>query len=326
MSCTLTIESLDEVASSWDEWRHSLKWGSIFVIPAWLKAWWHAFGRGAELHLGLMREGDEIVGFAPLQVKDKIASFVGSGDVCDYLDFAIAPGRETEFFELLLEDLRSQGVNKLVLAPVRPDSTVLTRLTDVAGARGYEILQRPEDVSIELDLPATWEEYLAGLKPKQRHEVRRKLRRLWLADSAEYHCLAIGGEAERHMDAFLKLFALTEPEKAGFMNSTMESFFRALATSMAEIELLRMGMLKVANAEAAMTIGFDYGGSYYLYNSAYDPGFSHLSVGLLCKVLCLKDSIERGRTRWDFLKGSEPYKYQLGGHEVPIYACDIAIA
>ncbi|HUX48276.1 MAG TPA: GNAT family N-acetyltransferase, partial [Dehalococcoidia bacterium] len=76
---------------------------------------------------------------------------------------------------------------------------------------------------------------------------------------------------------------------------------------------------------AAMTMGFDYNGSHYLYNSAYDPQFNHLSVGLLCKILCLKESIEKGRKKWNFLKGGEPYKYQLGGQEVPLYSCQIII-
>jgi len=46
-------------------------------------------------------------------------------------------------------------------------------------------------------------------------------------------------------------------------------------------------------------------------------------VGLLCKVLCIKDSIERGKKRFDFLKGQEAYKYRLGGREVPISNCQI---
>jgi CelD/BcsL family acetyltransferase involved in cellulose biosynthesis len=50
-----------------------------------------------------------------------------------------------------------------------------------------------------------------------------------------------------------------------------------------------------------------------------------LSVGLLSKVLCIKDSIERGKKRFDFLKGREAYKYRLGGREVPIYNCQIVL-
>jgi len=123
----------------------------------------------------------------------------------------------------------------------------------------------------------------------------------------------------------LRLFSLSQDEKASFMNPKMQSFFRSLAKAMAEIGLLRLGIIQLDNVPAAMTIGFDYNDSHYLYNSAYDPQFSHLSVGLLCKVLCLKESIEKGRKKWDFLKGGEPYKYQLGGQEIPIYGCQITI-
>ena len=127
------------------------------------------------------------------------------------------------------------------------------------------------------------------------------------------------------MDTFLKLFALSQEEKASFMTARMESFFRALAKAMAEIGLLRFGVLEVDGIPTAMTMNFDYNGSIYLYNSAYNPQYNSLSVGLLCKLLCLKESIEQGRVKWDFLKGGEPYKYQIGGREIPLYSCQITI-
>jgi len=325
MSYNLTVESLDSLTSSWDELRRCLRWDSIFVLPAWLKAWWEAFGGEAELYLRMLRQGGKIIGFAPLLVNEETASFIGSADICDYLDFVIVPGGERDFFKVLLDDLREKGIKKLDLRPLRPDSTVLIQLVSVAKNRGYEVTCHPEDVSLELDLPATWNEYLAILKNKQRHEVSRKLRRLWEAGSVEHRCVEVGREVEDYLDIFLKLFSLSKDEKASFMNHNRESFFRSLAKAMAEIGLLRMGILQVDKMPAAMTIGFDYDGSHYLYNSAYDPQFSYLSVGLLCKVLCLKDSIEKGRRKWNFLRGGEPYKYRLGGHEVPLYSCQITI-
>ena len=326
MSYTLAAESLDDITSSWDNLRHCLKWGSVFVLPAWLKVWWEAFGREGELYLRTLRQGEKILGFAPLLVDKGTASFVGSADVCDYLDFAITPGRERDFFKVLVDDLKKQGIKKLDLRPLRPDSTVLAQLVSIAQNYGYEVTCRPEDVSLELDLPTTWNEYLAILKSKQRHEVRRKLRRLWKAGSVEHRCVEVGQEVEAYLDIFLKLFSLSKDEKASFMNDNRESFFRSLAKAMAEIGLLRLGILQLNKVPAAMTIGFDYNGSHYLYNSAYDPQFSYLSVGLLCKVLCLKESIEKGKKKWNFLKGGEPYKYQLGGQEVPLYSCQITIA
>jgi hypothetical protein len=50
-----------------------------------------------------------------------------------------------------------------------------------------------------------------------------------------------------------------------------------------------------------------------------------LSAGLLSKVLCIKESIKLGRKKWDFLKGAEKYKYQLGGSEIKLYNYQIAI-
>ena len=326
MSYTLTVESLDDITSSWDNLRHCLKWRSIFVLPAWLKVWWEAFGGEGEPYLRTLRQGQKIIGFAPLLVDKGTASFVGSADVCDYLDFAITPGRERDFFKILLDDLKEQGINKLDLRPLRPDSTVLAQLVSIVQNRGYEVTCLSEDVSLELDLPATWNEYLAILKSKQRHEVRRKLRRLWKAGSVEHRCVEVGQEVEDYSDIFLKLFSLSKDEKASFMNHNRESFFRSLAKAMAEIGLLRLGILQLDKVPVAMTMGFDYNGSHYLYNSAYDPQFSYLSVGLLCKVLCLKESIEKGKKKWNFLKGGEPYKYQLGGREVPLYSCQITIA
>ena len=68
----------------------------------------------------------------------------------------------------------------------------------------------------------------------------------------------------------------------------------------------------------ASCICFDYAGSYLLYNSGYDPNYSALSVGLLNKALCVRDAIEKGRDTFNFLKGSERYKYNLGAKDMAV--------
>jgi CelD/BcsL family acetyltransferase involved in cellulose biosynthesis len=325
MKFTIAEDTLANLTSYWTNAKHSLNWSSVFVSPHWLKVWWQVFGSGSELFLRVVWRGQDIVGIAPLLIKERTAYFIGSADVCDYLDFVIVPGMEKDFFNTLLDDLREKGINHLSQESVRPDSTVLTQLTDVARESGYEVVCSPEDVSLELDLPSTWDEYLAILTAKQRHEVRRKLRRLSEAGNVAHRCLEAGPEVEDYMETFLKLFPLSREDKANFMTPRMESFFKSLAKTMAEIGLLRFGIIELNNQPVAMTMGFDYHDVHYLYNSAYDTRFNYLSVGLLCKVLCLKESIEKGKKKWDFLKGGEPYKYHLGGIEVPLYRCQITI-
>ncbi|MBA7641141.1 hypothetical protein ES703_48814 [subsurface metagenome] len=326
MSYTITQESFDSLASYWVNSSYSLKWNSVFVLPAWLKVWWQEFGAETEPYLGAVRQSEKIIGIAPLLMREGRASIIGSANVCDYLDFIVAPGMERDFFNVLLDDLSGKGIDSLDLRPLRPDSTVLTNLVDIARNRKYEVLCHPEDVSLELDLPSTWDEYLAILTTKQRHEVRRKLRRLGEAGEVKHRCVEVGrGEVGDYTNTFLKLFSLSREEKANFMTPEMESFFRSLAEAMAEIGLLKFGIVELDTLPVAMTVGFDYNDSHYLYNSAYDPQYNSLSVGLLCKVLCIKESIEKGKKKWDFLKGGESYKYHIGGREVSLYRCQITI-
>ncbi len=94
MSYTYAPQSFDSLESSWNDLRHQLGWDSVFVLPRWLKVWWQAFGEGSKLYLFDVKENKNIIGIAPLMVKEGKASFIGSADVCDYMDFMVAPGKE----------------------------------------------------------------------------------------------------------------------------------------------------------------------------------------------------------------------------------------
>jgi CelD/BcsL family acetyltransferase involved in cellulose biosynthesis len=118
---------------------------------------------------------------------------------------------------------------------------------------------------------------------------------------------------------------MNRADKAAFMTGQMASFFRSLAEAMAEEEMLRLFFLDLDNRPAAAVMCFDYNMKVYLYNNAYDHRFRALSVGLLSKVLSMRDSIERGKRTYDFLKGGEPYKYRLGGRPVRVYRCMVAL-
>jgi CelD/BcsL family acetyltransferase involved in cellulose biosynthesis len=326
MRYTVTEESLTNLGTYWSDSRDNLNWASVFVAPGWFQVWWQIFGSGAELFLRGVWQGQNIIGIAPLLIEGKTASFIGSADVCDYLDFVVTPGMEPDFFDILLNDLREQGINNLDLKLVRNDSTVLTSLAGIARKkRGCEVVCTPEDVSLEMDLPSTWEEYLAVLTAKQRHEVRRKMRRLSEVGKVDYYFIEDSAAVPAAMDIFLKMFAESRQDKATFLTDRRESFFRLLADTMADTGLLRLGVLELDTRPTAIIMCFDYHDCIYLYNSGYDPAYNYLSAGLLSKALGIKDSIQRGKKRFDFLKGAESYKYHLGGREVPLYRCQIAI-
>ena len=63
--------------------------------------------------------------------------------------------------------------------------------------------------------------------------------------------------------------------------------------------------------------------TYFLYNNAYSLMYNSFSVGLISKIYAIKESIEKNKTNFNFLRGDERYKYHLGGEEFKIYTVEI---
>lgn len=322
---SITQETFESLASYWLGSDYPLEWDCLFVLPAWLEVWWSVFSGGSVPYISAVRNKDKLIGIAPLVVEGEEARFMGDPDVCDYQDFIVAPGRGQEFFEILIKHLRQQGITSLDLRPMRADSKVLTELVGVAKSLECEVSCDSEDVTLELELPATWDEFLGSLTGKQRHEVRRKLRRLHEAGEVKYRLVENVKEVVDEMETFLALFGLSRSDKATFMTSQMAIYFRSLAETMARVNLLKLFFLDLDGTPTAAVMCFDYNSTMYLYNNGYDGRFSSLSVGLLSKVISIKESIQIGRKKYDFLKGAEEYKHRLGGKPVPLYRCQIKL-
>ena len=325
MRYTVTEESFDSLAEYWLCAENALEWDCLFVLPNWLSVWWSLFSNESAPYICAVRDEDKLIGIAPLLMEGDEARFIGDPDVCDYQDFIVAPGRGREFFETLIEHLKRQGVAGLDLNAARVDSKTLTELVAVAKRLECEVACEPEDVTFELDLPASWDAFLGMLTGKQRHEIRRKIRRLHEAGEINYRIVEDFSEVSDEMETFLALFGLSRSDKSAFMTSQMATYFRSLAETMSTANLLKLFFLDLDGTPAAAVMCFDYNDTMHLYNNGYDGRFSSLSVGLLSKVLAIKESILAGKKKYDFLKGTEEYKHRLAGKPVPLYRCQVKL-
>jgi CelD/BcsL family acetyltransferase involved in cellulose biosynthesis len=321
----INAETFETVARCWHEKSGGLQWPCLFVLPPWLKAWWEAFRPEWEQCILSFRNGAELIGIAPLMVQGPTAQFMGSPDVCDYFDLIAAPGKEPLFCRALLDHLRARGINLLDLGPVRLDSAVYTHLNRAAEEAAAGVVCASENVVLELTLPATWDEFLNLLSAKERHEIRRKFRRLEDTGSCSTRMVYGADSAGAAMDAFLDLFIQSRPDKASFMNDRMALFFRSLGETLAQAGILKLFFIDLDGRPASAALCFDYNDTMYLYNNGYDRAFSRLSVGVLSKVQSIRASINLRRKTYDFLKGDEDYKYRLGGKPVPLYRCRITL-
>ncbi len=320
-SYSVTLESLDSLFGYWRNPRYPLRWNYPFVLPNWLKAWWGVFGKGLSASILSVSGGEEPIGIAPLVVRGERACFIGDRDVCDCMDFIVAPEKGQEFCYILLNHLRQLGVTWLDLGPLRPESTAFIHLMDHEKGMDWEVSWEQEDVSYELELPRSWDEFLGVLPGKQRHEIRRKLRRLNEAGDVRYRLVESEEGVKEEMADFLRLFRSNREDKTEFMTAQMASFFRSLAELMARDHILKLFFLDLDKRPVAAVMCFDYDSTMYLYNNGYDQNYSSLNVSLISKVLNIKAGIERGMERYDFLKGDEDYKRRLGGKRVPLYRC-----
>jgi len=313
------MESLQQFLSEWEDLLRASPTNTIYLTPQWQQVWWDYYGTNRELAGFYVDDSGLLMAVASLAKKGDEVTFIGGPDTFDYNDFLVRPGFESKFFPTLLDELMSDDVKSMTLCSLQEDSPTLKYLPDLAETHGFVVTVIEEDVSPGLVLPETWEVYLSQLSKKDRHELRRKFRRLEALDNWEWYYLKSAVDIENRLDDFLRLMRMSAPEKEEYMTVERESFFRSMAVKMACLGLVKLFFLEIDGVPVAASLCFDYGLSRLLYNSGYDPEMSFYSVGLLMNAICLKDAIEQGDAYFDFLRGSEPYKYHLGGENHTLY-------
>jgi CelD/BcsL family acetyltransferase involved in cellulose biosynthesis len=332
MRLTFTHDPSDlpGLASEWNALLARSATQVPFLRHEAVSVWWSTLGGGewpgGRLWLGTAREADgTLVAIWPLFLPDGPSGegrlhLLGSHEISDYLD-AIAPAeRTTEACTALLDALEAQAeVRGLDLYNLPEASPTLASMQAVASGRGWTAeLQRLPPCPV-VSLEGGWEAYLARLEKKQRHELRRKLRR---ADDhpekVEMRIVSPAQDVGSEMESFLGLMALGDA-KARFLQPAMRRQFVALTHEAHRCGCLNLAFLDVGGVPAAAYWSFDYGNRLWVYNSGLNPAYSSLSPGWVLLGRLIQWAIDAGRTELDFLRGDEDYKYRLGGVERAIF-------
>ena len=322
MVCADTVSS----ASLTDEWCTLLDQCSAaypFQHPAWHTVWWQVFGpeNGCQPLSLAVRDGDRLRALAPLMRRGDDLWLAGDPEICDYMDLVVPAGADDALYERLVEAIAAEPWRRLVLWGLPEESATLAQLPRLAVARGWTVEQEFEEVCPRIaPLPPTWDGYLETLSKKDRHELRRKLRRFSEAGAnMTFYAVSTPAEVRAGMDDFLRLLTISRRDKADFMTERMEQFFRAMTERLAGEGLLKLYFVELDGKRVAGLVTFDTGAELLLYNSGYDPAYAFASVGLVSKALTLQAAIADGKGCYDFLRGAEPYKYDLGARDRTVY-------
>jgi CelD/BcsL family acetyltransferase involved in cellulose biosynthesis len=268
-----------------------------------LRAWWEHC-RPDRARLLLADSGDSLL---PLVLAGGRLEFLGEPDLTDYhspLGIDVPAAVAT-----LVAEVPAGTRFQFDSLPREAVDVVAAGLADV----GLLVEAEQHDLTTVLDLPDDHDRYLDGLDKKQRHELRRKRRRF--ESILGEPCLRREQGAEA-VATFVEMHRRSDGSKGRFMTAARERLFAALHHDVGAVVDVLAG---VDGTPVAAGFGFEDDEGYYLYNSAYEPAAAAASPGIVLVSLLIEDAIGRGRSRFDFLKGDETYKFRLGARPRPLY-------
>lgn len=320
-----TFDTLQDLAPAWNNLVELGVTNAPFLRYEYLSIWWATRGGGewqdASLAVVTATENGELLGIAPLFLANNREGqsallLLGSIEISDYLDVIVRPEHHGVFLSALLEWLgKDFSVQWRVLDwyNLPETSPSLPALKAGADAHGWMYSHEVYQPSPFIPLPGDFETYLGGIDKKQRHEIRRKMRRAEESGrGVRWYIVDDESKLDAEMEAFLTLMA-HDPEKADFLTDAMRSQMKASVQAAFQGGYLQLAFLEVDGEKACAYLNFDYDDKIWVYNSGLDRRFMDLSVGWVLLGYLLEWANQHKRAEFDFLRGDEDYKYKFGG-------------
>ena len=216
-------------------------------------------------------------------------------------------------------NLTSKSLKDLNCKKVSLDSMHFDQIKEISKLYPENSLKiSKQDQVVNLMLPESYEKYLDVLPRKKRHELKRKKVRF-----QEKYPQAVLRESKDSeiFETFIKLHKTSDGDKGNFMNDEVTAFFSSLLT----MKGWKIYYLEVDNAIAACCFVYEDEVGSYLYNSSKNNTFNEVNPGIIIIDKIIEQLISKEFTFFDFLKGTERYKFDLGGISTQLYDIEITL-
>jgi CelD/BcsL family acetyltransferase involved in cellulose biosynthesis len=324
--------------ASWDGYGANAHQDTLAIVPGDAPVGGDPIAIVPLMHRHEMEPGDELVhtslrrgGATELTPVEPTATavFFGASYHADYATVLTAPADLPAVSAAIVDHLAQTDGHRswdvVDLRRLRCGDPTADALATAFGARemreGWTLNVEREDVCpvVELPVGGTMDDYLAGLGKKQRHEIRRKVRRaeavgeVRLIDSTDPIAdLPMFIDMHQKKWAGRGLF----PDTPGGEQSLV--FARRLFELHGPDGRLRLAFLTIGGRRVAAGIHFLAGDRILYYNAGVDPDARDLSPGVVMIHSYVARALAGGIRQLDFLRGDESYKYDWGAHDEPI--------
>jgi CelD/BcsL family acetyltransferase involved in cellulose biosynthesis len=344
VNAQLAIEVVSELGEfrnlqhAWNQAHETSIDPNIFLSWEWISTWWHHFGKGAELNVLVVRDGDSVVGIAPfgrwvarrgplrLTVLRPL-----SFDAGDY-GGALLVRREADVANVMISYLCAQvrSGGTIAILPRLPSDSRLLELARVVLASDPTISAREQTLGGTCPFTDVTQNFNLAQTAK-RHKIGQRWRRLTDGRTVEfaYHT---GTALERGLDQLQEVHAsrwagrATELQGMLGVDPSREAFFLNAVRALDERGWVRLLTLTADDRPVAADLSFEFRSRLYMFKGAFDPEFSEFSPGQLSIHRMFEDGISRGVKTFDFMRGGHAYKSRWANGERELFTLTITRA
>lgn len=312
------------VADARDEWN-ALAGDVPFRRWEWLGAWWNAYRADSELFVLEVRQGPTLIGALPLfrsRVRGRgwTLRLLGSGEVCtDYVSLLCRKEQIPEVAEAAAEWLTQQAAANdpdtlweyCELDNVPDSDDAIRHLTDALADRQNAVERLPAHRCWAIPLPASESEFLKRLSKNHRKRVRRMKNRLEQDSQLVLRSVQTPDDFAQGFAVLVDLHQHRWEAKGQpgcFRSGPFARFLEEALERLLANNALDLWWLESDGQPIAVQVDCLSRDAAYSYQSGVDVSASALSPGHMLQFALLQRAIAQGRTRYDFLRGSEPYK------------------
>lgn len=328
-------EAFDRLESDWTR-LHGTLGVSAFKSFEWQRYWWRHFGgtgRGCALHLLIVESDGVVVGIAPLMMRSepvlgpvrmRTLQFLASG-ISDYLGILCEAKHADLVSTAIASHLRDLRFDVLALRDLRDLTGVCAMLVDKLAQAGWSARRKPGECCPHTVLGDSWDDTLRTFSSSQRKRLSYMQRRLEREFKVDFERVTDPAQLD---DEMAKMMSMHQRHWVG---TGFAGAFHAPANRQFHLEMARaflakgwlvLGFLRIDGKVAASLYGFKVGRSlqFYLSGRSDMDEFVKYSPGIVIHLYCMQEMIQEGIRDYDFLRGTEPYKYTLGATDVETWS------
>lgn len=309
--------TFSEIREDWLALERDGHVDTVFQTFDWAETWWRHLGQTGEPTIIACYEGQEIIGIAPLcssyfSIKGvpifRVLLTVGAGE-SDYCDIICRKGKEEKAVDEILEVIGKTDCHLLNLADIPVASRAAPHIEKLAAKHGFKAHSQKHTQCAYIDLPRNYDEYRKGLSKNTRRNLTKNINQAERDLEIKLTKVVSEDAVDGGMDVFLTLHhqswekrgkskAIYDPKVGEFHREAARRLFR----------YLDLKILESRGRPIAVAYSYDYHGTRGFYLPGADTELKDYSLGNVMTALNIKDAIESGLTKFDFLRGDEDYK------------------